>query len=466
VAPLLSPHTLELVLRHLFLYEVAHLRGRPVTALAAEWGPWDVSRPFQDAALDSFERLQLASAVNELFHLHETGWEDHLLRMKCLGEWVQLVESAQKEYRDCFTFRTSGSTGEPRRITHRLDRLWAEAQYWAALAAGRGTQNGAAAASRITRVVVAVPTHRIYGFLHGALVACAGGWPVHDILLAPETKNWQRGSRFAAGDWVVATPTLWEYFAAGSFPPGVQGVSSGAPCPPALVDRLEERGLSGWLDVYGSSETAGLGYRRTARGPYQRLVLRDPAGEEIAAPAAVPPDELAWIDADHFWVGARRDQAVAVGGVNVFPARIARELEQYPGVRQAAVRFEPSLGRLKAFLAGTPPGGDPNPVPLSRWCRARLTAPECPVRFTWGEALPSDPQGKLCDWPVPDLPPADGLSPDDERPAPGGSVLDAGAIHPEVLGSPANRAGEGAEKPEGGPRTSHARPDSGVSIRG
>jgi acyl-coenzyme A synthetase/AMP-(fatty) acid ligase len=115
-----------------------------------------------------------------------------------------------------------------------------------------------------------------------------------------------------------------------------------------------------------------------------------------------PQDSLAWQGADRFTLGPRRDAAVQVGGINVFPERVRQLLLEHPLVEDAAVRLmRPDEGlRLKAFVA---PGHGAGPADefvreLRTWIDARLAAPERPKAITLGARVPRGALGKPADW--------------------------------------------------------------------
>lgn len=104
-----------------------------------------------------------------------------------------------------------------------------------------------------------------------------------------------------------------------------------------------------------------------------------------------------------FSLCGRLDEAVQVGGTNVFPARMRQVLLDHPEVADAQVRLmRPEEGsRLKAFVVPST-GADLDVLrsELWRWTESRLTAPERPKAFTLGHQLPRSAMGKLSDWPL------------------------------------------------------------------
>jgi 4-coumarate--CoA ligase (photoactive yellow protein activation family) len=338
-----------------------------------------------------------ATALADSLGFARAGMDDALLARTRLSDWVDTAHASLAIDDSALTFRTSGSSGAPKRCSHRLAGLWREVDELARLAPGR------------RRMLAAVPAHHIYGFLFTVLLPQASGaaLPVLDL----------RGTSPAAlagmaepGDLVIGHPDFWGQVAAlaPALAPDVVGVSSGAPCPDATARALLYSGLR-LLQVYGSSETAGVGWRERAGEPYRlfpywRRALRENTVERMVGGEAESfplQDRLDWIDDTQFLPNGRIDQAVQVGGTNVFPAYVAEVLEMHPGVAQCAVRLmRPDEGtRLKAFVVPAE-GFAPAPLraELSSWLAERLTPAERPAAFSFGPALPRQPGGKPADW--------------------------------------------------------------------
>ncbi len=349
--------------------------------------------------LDSLERLELAGAVAAFFGLPETGQEDALLRGRTLGDWTATVLRSWEAGSRNVTFTTSGSTGEAKGCVHPWDDVAQELDALAALTAGR------------RRVVGLVPRHHIYGFLFTVLLPRWLGVPFADGRAGGGMAGWR------AGDLVVGFPLRWELWArAGtSIPSGVHGVTSTGPIDPDVVRALRRQGLERMLEVYGSSETGGVGWREDPDAPYRTFphwTLR-PGGAELARAAAgglgplrvVPaPDHLEAAGSGAFRVRGRRDGVVQVAGVNVSPGRVREVLAAHPGVRECAVRpMAPQEGtRLKAFVVPGEGLADPARArrELRAWLAERLSAPERPGALSFGPELPRDAQGKQADWPA------------------------------------------------------------------
>lgn len=386
---MLDRTAIRTVMEDLIRGEIASAAGRRDAILPA--GPWPDDMPLGAAGLgaDSLERLTLAAAVNAMFHVHEHGTEDMLLARRTFGGWVDLVQDACG---DRISFHSSGSTGQPKRCTHHMLALMAEAREHAArLVPGR--------------VFSAVPAHHIYGFIFGILLPRETGAPAIDI----------RGSMppagsFRQGDLIVSFPDHWRYLACSldRLPP-VRGVTSTAPMPRDLARDLMSRGLAGLHEVYGSSETAGIGWRDDPDAPFTVLdrwtVARPPeqagvlslAGRDGATAEA--PDIVAMAGERCFHVLRRRDGAVQVGGINVYPARIAAMLEAHPSVARAQVRLAEG-GRLKALVVRSHRDTDPNKLraELNAWMASRLAPAEQPRSLTIADDMPTGLLGKHGNW--------------------------------------------------------------------
>ena len=346
-----------------------------------------------DLGADSLDLMGAAASLADLLGFARAGMEDALLAQTTLPDWVGAARASLACDDSTLTFRTSGSSGAPKRCAHALADLWREAGELARLLPGR------------RRVLSAVPAHHIYGFLFTVLLPQAGeaALPVLDLRASSPAAL---AAQLAPGDLVVAHPDFWKQAAALAprLPGDVMGVSSGAPCADPVARTLASCGLR-LLQVYGSSETAGVGWREEAGAPYRLLPYwrrgaQDDTIEREGEPFPLQ-DRLEWLDGERFLPHGRIDQAVQVGGTNVYPAYVAEVLALHPGVRECVVRpMRPDEGaRLKAFaVAGEGVAPAALREELNKWIAERLTPPERPAAFSFGPALPRGPGGKPADW--------------------------------------------------------------------
>ncbi|WP_395704257.1 4-coumarate--CoA ligase [Aquabacterium sp.] len=391
---------MERFIADLIADEVGRLRPGGAPLPPPPWAP-DMPLHEQGLGLDSLERLSVASALSETLHLHESGIEDLLLARQLFGEWVDVAAEGLGAFDARLTFRTSGSTGQAKPCSHALATLQQEVDHLASLTSGT------------LRVLAAVPAHHIYGFLFTVLLPARLGC---EVLLDVRRHTPQAlAQMLRPGDLLISHPAHWALVArhAGRLPSGVQGVTSTAPCPDELAEALQAIGLTRLTQVYGSSETAGIGTREAAEAPYRlmpfwsrdpednaRLLRANPDGTISSHPIG---DRLEWLSAQAFRVCGRLDEAVQVGGTNVFPSQVRQVLLSHPQVADAAVRLmAPEEGsRLKAFIVPKP-GADHDGLraELWRWTESRLSAPARPKAYTMGEQLPRGAMGKAADWPL------------------------------------------------------------------
>ena len=374
------------------------MRLRPGAVLPPRPWPSDMSMVKGGLACDSLELLTLATALAEALEMHRSGVEDHLLARRTMAEWRDIAVHALEHFSSELTFRTSGSTGAVKALRHPLAQLLQEIEALAQLVPGR------------RRVLTAVPAHHIYGFLFTVLLPQKLGASVIDVRASSPASL---GSSLREGDLLIGHPAFWGAFARTirQIPGGVIGVTSTAPCPRETARAALSCGMSRFLEIYGASETAGVGWRDDPDRPFvlfahwclgaktDALVRSLPDGTDEFARV---PDRLVWLSERAFQVEGRQDEAVQVGGMNVFPSVVREHLLQHPGVRDAAVRLMgPNEGvRLKAFIAPSDPSLDTADLrqELVALCDAKLTAPERPRAFSFGPELPRNALRKLADW--------------------------------------------------------------------
>lgn len=349
--------------------------------------------------LDSLEFLDLATMVAIQFHLHETGHEAALTTRRRLSDWVEIVLESRACQDGAIGFQTSGSTGQPKLCLHDMDLLEQEVAYFATLLGER------------RRILRAVPCHHIYGFLFAFMLPAHLGIPVLD------TRRTLPGAvlrQACAGDLVLGHPAFFDLATRAplEMASDVVVLSSTSPCPPELWQRFQALGGVRAIEIYGSSETAGVGWREAPEAPFRLLPHWSPDPESpgrIRRPGVGGkplslelPDRFQWLDTEHIQVLARRDGAVQVGGINVFPERVRACIERHPEVDEALVRpdgREPHV-RLKAFVVPSARCSDPAHLPerLQAWLAEQLSAPERPRSITLGPSLPRSALGKLADW--------------------------------------------------------------------
>lgn len=385
-------------------------------ALAVSRDSFLPSAPCSPATLPGDSRQKLARDVLLFFGLDATD-ASALERNAGYAEWAAFIHArlAAKTAWSC-TFFTSGSTGQPCPHTYAAEELVEEAESLKPFFADR------------KRVVSVMPVHHVFGFAFAFMLPKRLGIPVLEMPPLPSAVFFRE---LREGDFVLAFPVFWKSFLeicsgpfAASCPGDVHGVTSAAPCPPETIEGLlavppggEKAILHGMTEIYGATEFGAIGLRRHCRGPYTllphwRRSAMNTGGDSDRIwgirrekGAVTPlPDDVAWQDERRFVPLKRKDHAVQVGGVNVFPLQVAEILRGHPHVRDCAVRLmRPEEGvRLKAFVvpdAGLAPG--PEGVrDVKAWLASRLDPASMPKSITFGTSLPVTRSGKLADWTI------------------------------------------------------------------
>jgi 4-coumarate--CoA ligase len=351
-------------------------------------------------AMTAAELAALAAALAAFFCLEDAAAIDAALRQ---ADWLAALQTALPAADGDLAFLTSGSSGIPKPVRQAYARLDEEAAFQLDLQ------------GHAPRIVSLVPAHHIYGFLFTVLLPYRWAAPVLDL------RDRRPAAVLAAlqpGDLVIGFPEVWKALAqtalqAGRPPPaGIRGITSTAPCPPEVARAVRAAGFARLVELYGSSETMGIGWRDDpdrpyALFPYWRL------GEDAATLhhrtrgfATALPDHVETVAADgrHFIVRGRRDGAIQIGGINVHPAHVVAVLREHPAIKDAAVRpyrAGPTL-RLKAFIVPADPQADTATLrrEIETWLRGRLPAIERPRSLTFGPVLPQGAMGKAADWAI------------------------------------------------------------------
>lgn len=322
--------------------EVGNLRGQSFTeALTPDMRLDNAQEGQPGLALKSLNLMDIATSVSDMFHIGRAGLDDLLLARRTLGDWADLAMQAQrillagKGLDEGIAFRTSGTTGTPKRVTHALGRLLEEVEVWADMFADR------------KRIVSAVPAHHIYGFLFTCLLPGKLGIDVLDVRYS------MPGATVAAlreGDLIIGQPDFWQRMLGGvtsqdlALRKGLSGVTSTAPLHQSTGDQLIEQGMEQLIEVYGSTETLGMGWRNFPGTLFSLLPLWQKEGSSIrrAVDRFIAPvqDRLVWHDDTHFSVLGRLDGMVQIGSKNLCLSSMEKAVGLIEGVGRASIRVE------------------------------------------------------------------------------------------------------------------------------
>ena len=343
---------------------------------------------------DSLGILELITALNQFFGLSTTGIEDYFLLERRIGAWIDLLDKHQKISGDTatFGFQTSGSTGAPKLIRHSAKALWSELR--------AQIEDPFAHFSPPGRIITLVPPHHIYGFLFSCvlpeLLSCA----VIDLSNAAPGAAFRHAQ---PGDLIVGTPFHWALLGKSGlqFCENVSGVTSAGPSAAHTWDVLKTNSLSRMTEVYGATETAGIGFRTAQSDTFHLLSHLKVSDGTISLKATgdilIAQDTLSFATPTTFRVGERIDDVVQVAGVNVSPRYVRDQIMRVDGVADASVRL--GAERLRAFVVPAP-GVDEAILKLSlcNHVAKTLEPPARPASFSFGTELPLTEMGKAADW--------------------------------------------------------------------
>jgi len=294
------------------------------------------------------------------------------------------------------TFFTSGSTGIPKPSTHDFAFLVQEVEALKKKFLDR------------KRIVSFVPRHHIYGFLFSILLP-----KIMDIDVQWKAPLPMPGLTASLNDHdlIIAFPLLWQKLMEMDvkFGPNLRGVTSTGPCPANVIKRLRTQGMECIYEIYGSSETGGIGYRTNPDQGYRLLPFWNKTTSDAYLKRIHPKsgfsryqiqDILQW-KGDTFKPQRRTDGAIQVAGVNVYPSIVRETLLECPEVDDCAVRLmRPEEGeRLKAFIIlNSSTDRTSAALTIRKWANKNLSPCETPRTWTFGDTLPQNELGKKQDW--------------------------------------------------------------------
>jgi len=316
---------------------------------------------------------------------------------------------------------TSGTTGLPKAVPYRHDRLARRCRLNAAL---QQLEPGSVFAT-------ASPFHHIAG-LGNIMVALAAGATTVAV------------PRFTVAAWreleplgvthALAVPTMVEMLLRqGALPLRTLRVMQygASPIhPDTLRTAMGQLPGAGFLTLYGQTEGSPItwlspeDHRLAAAGREELLAsvgraapgvevrVADPDGSgagEVMARAdhlfAAGPD--GWLrtgdlgrigDDGYLYLVGRRGDMIIRGGENVYPQEVENRLLEHPGITDAAVIGVPDrlLGEtIRAFVVPADPADPPGREELRAFARAALAGFKVPAQWEFVPSLPRNATGKL-----------------------------------------------------------------------
>jgi acyl-CoA synthetase (AMP-forming)/AMP-acid ligase II/3-hydroxymyristoyl/3-hydroxydecanoyl-(acyl carrier protein) dehydratase len=310
------------------------------------------------------------------------------------------------------TLYTSGSSGSPKPILKTLAQFNAEVhtleQQWGALV-GDAT------------MLASVPHHHIYGLLFRVLWPLAAG-RAFDRAISIEPLHLQSRIEQCGATVVVSTPAQLSRWPAlpgfASLTPAPRTFfSSGGPLAPDAAQHYAAAYGAAPLEIYGSTETGGIAWRRQdqtdAWQPVSGIeIRRDEDGALNVRSAHLghagwhrTDDQIACDEHGRFRLQGRLDRVLKLDGKRVSLPELEARLALHPYVAQAALvpLAGASRERVGALVALTDAGNaalrDEGRVLLARTLRRHLAGyfdvVVLPRHWRFRLSLPFDARGKL-----------------------------------------------------------------------
>jgi len=340
---------------------------------------WTAETPLGESGAD-LSAKETAACLRRLFaffgRLDRAPASEGLL----FGDWARAVSAVIDERLTDFSF--SAASDDARPSVHAADAIFADAAAVANLLYGR------------RRILSFVAPHGLIGFVLGVLAPNLLQAPSIDARkMSPEELK----KALVFGDALIATPSLWRYILSqGVFAPdNAMAVAFGEPMTPELSADIRKAGFGAQREVYGSTEHGLIGWRDSPSDPFALFDQWSRRGEDLRretpsglAVDVVPMDAMLWQGERRFRLGGRRDGAVQIGAVNVFPARIAQRIAEHPDVAACEVEVTSHAGggeRLIATITLRSSAAPSESVARSIdvWCRAKLRPHERPRVYNY-----------------------------------------------------------------------------------
>ncbi|WP_428898327.1 4-coumarate--CoA ligase [Parelusimicrobium proximum] len=328
--------------------------------------------------------------------------------LNCLlsGENKMLLAKTEDIDKNCYelfkehrliNFYTSGSTGVIKNCLHSEKEVKEEAIGVSGLFKG------------VKRIITTVPSSHSYGFIFGLQLPKVIAAPLE---VKPPVPVLAWGEILKEGDLFIAFPMFLKQLDSidFKFPKGVTVLTSTAPCPDELIERLYKNGLMRLIEIYGASESGAIGWREKAGEGFKLLPfwngeIKDGKLERISRKendlSVELPDIVEVGEDGRFKPVGRKDNAVQVAGINVYPQKVERILKNHKAVSEAAVRLmRPDEGeRLKAFIVLNVGFKAADIIAdLRVFMRRNLSMHEIPRSLSFGAKIPVTDYGKKKDW--------------------------------------------------------------------
>ncbi|GJL90989.1 MAG: hypothetical protein DHS20C04_06480 [Hyphococcus sp.] len=330
--------------------------------------------------LDPLEQAACAQRAASLF-----GLDAEFLTSQSatrIADWAHAVATGIEGRLTSFSFKPAARGEEDMAYIHAADEIFQDAAAAANILYGR------------RRLLSFVAPHSLLGLELSILTPNLLGIESVDARgMAPETLS----KNLLFGDVLVATPTLWRYMMQEELkaPDNTLAVSFGEPMTSDLAATMRKSGFGVLRELYGTTETGLIAWRDTpgeAFVPFDhwrrdgndlRRLRPDGVVRRVAA-----MDVLTWTGERGFALSGRRDGAVQIGAVNVFPDAVAAALRLHPRIKDCEItvgRRGDGAARLIAHIVLKEKvlPNEPTARDIDIWCRANLRQQERPQIYNF-----------------------------------------------------------------------------------
>ncbi|MEX6633106.1 acyl-CoA synthetase family protein [Hyphococcus lacteus] len=299
-----------------------------------------------------------------------------------ISDWARSLSNALASKLVSFSFKPAARSNQDIAYQHRADAIFQDAAAAANVLYGRRRLLSFVAPHSLLGIELSILTPNLLGV---ESVDARGMTP--DVL----------SKSLLFGDVLVATPTLWRYMMQEKLkaPDNTLAVSFGEPMTPELAVEMRKSGFGVLRELYGSTETGLIGWRDT---PGEAFALFDhwrKAGDDLmrimpdsTEELVEPMDILQWDGERSFALSGRRDGAVQIGAVNVFPDVVSNALRSHPHIKECEIvvgRRSDGASRLVAHivLSEKVQPNERTARDIDTWCRANLRQQERPQIYNF-----------------------------------------------------------------------------------
>jgi len=334
--------------------------------------------------LDSLATYQALSYICEFFNILDEDKLNSLLASPNIDAIADLCANAMNEDGAIITFYTSGSVSKPKKVTHALSALIREAKDWMHVLPS------------FYHIVSTVPSKHIYGFIWTVVlpkIACVSAATVHKMMV--------HNLDISRSTLMISVPAMVDLI--NRLPETSKSnthlVLSTAPLNFDILQHLHNNEYKSALQIYGSTETGGIGSRTGDSLEYSlRRSLNTVDGKVFSEDGCLEvQDKLVFNSDCSFKLEGRLDSKIQINGYNVCPDDIKYQVSQIPEVNDVSVRIiQSNINKEVKLYIALDNVGKRSKVMDSLAQKLGSIVSLHNVKF--GHQVPRNEMGKLCDW--------------------------------------------------------------------